>query len=410
MTQNASPDTPLPAPEQRATWLELFFDLIFVVAFDQLARRLGNDDTLRGFGIFALMFVAVWWAWVGNTLFAGRYGNTGRPYRWGTALQLISMGGLALGVLGDLRDVGGFFAALFAINRFILVGMYAAQARQTQRNPKTQGNELAAAQVRTFGFSALLWLASVWLPIGWQQLVWGLALALDASSAFRRRRVQSGSLPHPEHLPERVGLLTIISLGAIITEVVSGAGTKELGLIDQLPAALALLTTLAIFKLYFDEARDLPVLLAYRDGRIGTLLAWLYAHLPLTLALTVLGVGIGHGISGEGEEADQHERVTVALSLTAIFLNLAVLRLITQYALRRLHPDRSILALLVGSAVMLGLMFVPLETLPYQAATLTVCGLTLLMFWRDPARRQLAQTEAAVAGELHAEEPPAPQH
>lgn len=364
----------LPQQEQRATWLELFFDLIFVTAFDQLAKRFGNDDTLRGFGIFALMFVAVWWAWVGNTLFAGRYGNQGRPYRWGTALQLLSMGGLALGVLGDLRDVGAFFSIVFAVNRFILVGMYAFQARHAP------SPELAYTQIRTFGLSAAVW--------------------LDALSSFGHRRLKAHSLPHPEHLPERVGLLTIISLGAITTEIVAGAGNKPLNL-EQLPAGLSLLITLALFKLYFDEARDLPVLLAHRDGRVGTLLVWLYSHLPLTLALTALGVGIGHGSTHEGKEADQIERIIVALSLTAIFVNLATLRLVTQHALGKLRMDLSIWALLLGSVAMLGLMFAPLGTLPYQAATLAVCGAALIAVWRDPARRFLSRTEQAVAEEIH---------
>ncbi|WP_161881181.1 low temperature requirement protein A [Deinococcus alpinitundrae] len=391
-------ETKFPKQEQRATWLELFFDLVFVTALDQLAQRFGDDASGRGFGIFALMFVAVWWAWVGNTLFAGRYGNQGRPYRWGTALQLLSVGGLALGVLGDLSDVGGFFSGLFAVNRFILVGMYAAQIKDAP------SPELARAQLRTFGLSALIWLASAWLPPGWQQVAWGCAVGVDAVASIVSRRVQGQNMPHPEHLPERVGLLTIISLGAIITEIVSGAGSQKLTLTSQLPAGLSLLTTLALFKLYFDEARDLPVLLAHRDGRVGTLLLWLYTHLPLTLALTALGVGIGHGIAGQGPEADRHERVTVALSLTAIFLNLAALRAVTQHALGKLKMDLSIWALLLGGAAMLGLMFAPLATLPYQAATLAVCGLALLAVWRDPARQFLARTEEAVAEEAHADD------
>ncbi|WP_185974638.1 low temperature requirement protein A [Deinococcus detaillensis] len=411
-TADVAAENKLPNQEQRATWLELFFDLIFVTAFDQLAKRFSDDDTLRGFSTFALMFVAVWWAWVGNTLFAGRYGNQERPYRWGTALQLLSMGGLALGVLGDLQDVGAFFSVVFAVNRFILVGMYAFQARSSD------SPELAYTQMRTFGLSAAVWLASAWLPPGWQQVAWGSAVGIDALAPLVSRRVQGQNLPHPEHLPERVGLLTIISLGAVITEIVAGAGNKPLSFVDQLPAALSLLLSLALFKLYFDEARDLPVLLAHRDGRVGTLLVWLYSHLPLTLALTALGVGIGHGIAHGGKEANQVERITVGLSLTAIFVNLATLRFVTQHALGKLRMDLSVWALIFGSAAMLGLMFAPLRTLPYQAATLAVCGAALIAVWRDPARRFLSRTEEAVAEEIHQagdgdgsddEQPPTPQ-
>ncbi|AWN23395.1 low temperature requirement A [Deinococcus irradiatisoli] len=401
---SAEPESKLPQQEQRATWLELFFDLVFVTAFQQLAQRFGNDASWSGFGLFALMFVAVWWAWVGNTLFAGRYGNEGQAYRWGTALQLLSMGGLALGVLGDLKDVGSFFGALFAANRFILVGMYLAQARLGEPDER----ELALVQARTFGVSAAVWLLSVWLPAGAQPLAWAVAIGLDAWASLRHRDKLAQQLPHPEHFPERVGLLVIIALGAIITEIVSGAGAQPLTITGQLPAAISLITTLALFKLYFDEARDLPVLLAHRDGRVGTLLIWLYTHLPLMLALTALGVGIGEGLAGESRAADQHERLTVALSLCAVFLNLAALRAVTRHALAQPLLDRSVLALLIGAAAMLGLMLAPLGTLPYQGATLGVCSLTLLVFWRDPTRRRLAELEEDVAEEKHAEHPPMP--
>ncbi len=205
-----------------------------------------------------------------------------------------------------------------------------------------------------------------------------------------------------------MGLLVIIALGAVITEIVSGAGARRLTIKGQLPASVSLLTTLALFKLYFDEARDLPVLLAHRDGRVGTLLTWLYTHLPLMLALTALGVGIGEGLAAEGQVADQRERLTVALSLSVIFLNLAALRALTRRTLERPLLDRSVAALLIGSTAMLGLIFAPIGTLPYQSATLGICGLTLLVFWRDPTRRLLVRVEQDVAEESHAQQPPTP--
>jgi low temperature requirement protein LtrA len=405
-TNDLAPPTPdqQPVQEQRATWLELFFDLIFVTAFDQLAQRLTKDDSLRGVGIFSLMFVAVWWAWVGNTIFAGRYGNEGAAYRWGTTLQLVSVGGLALGVLGDLKDVGAFFSVLYGVSRLILVGMYAVQARHAEDGP------LALQRLRGFLPGALLWLLAAALPQPWQQLTWVVALGLDVTASLLHRHAQTQGLPHPEHLSERVGLLTIISLGAVITEIIGGAGAQQLRVLDQLPSVISLLITVALFKLYFDEARGLPVLLAHRDGRVGTLLVWLYAHLPLNLAITALGVGLGHGIAVENAKADQHEREVVAVSLSLVFLNLAALRLLTRHALsqldlRRALRDRSVWAMSLGTLAVTALVYAPLSTLGHQAAVLAVCALALLMFWNDPVRGRIGETQEVVAQELHGEQP-----
>lgn len=94
--------------EQRPSWLELFFDLLFATAIGQLDGLLGNNATWQGFLTFSLLFGALWWAWVGNTMFSARYGNEGKPYRYGTFLQLLTACGLALASLGDLHDNGPY--------------------------------------------------------------------------------------------------------------------------------------------------------------------------------------------------------------------------------------------------------------------------------------------------------------
>lgn len=50
------------AEERRATWLELFYDLVFVVAIAQLAHKLNEDVSLSGLIGFVVLFVPVWWS------------------------------------------------------------------------------------------------------------------------------------------------------------------------------------------------------------------------------------------------------------------------------------------------------------------------------------------------------------
>lgn len=56
--------------ERHATWLELFFDLFFVVAISELAHNLNRDVSLSGFLGFLLLFVPIWWSWIGATFYA----------------------------------------------------------------------------------------------------------------------------------------------------------------------------------------------------------------------------------------------------------------------------------------------------------------------------------------------------
>lgn len=150
------------------TWLELFFDLIFVTAFDQLAKRLGDAPTWGNLGIFMLLFVAVWWAWAGNTTFAGRYGNDSRAYRWGTLVQLVTLGAISLTLRGDLDQTGAAFSLAYAANRLTLVVMYLSTLRT---HPETAA--FARPTATGYGAAALIWLGSALLGGTAELLAWG---------------------------------------------------------------------------------------------------------------------------------------------------------------------------------------------------------------------------------------------
>lgn len=381
--------------EQKVSWLELFFDLIFVVGFDQLAKRLGTSPSAENMGIFLLMFTAVWWAWAGNTTFAGRYGNDGRAYRWGTVVQLVSMSMIALSLRGDVQDTGALFAVAFAFNRAVLVVMYIAVLRQAP-----DAVHFVRPTAIGFGAAALLWLASalfVHTP-GILLGFWAAALAVDILTPILIRSRSLEALPHQGHLPERVGLLQIIALGAIVTEVVNGGRQQDLSLTFLAPALFAILTSVALWRLYFDQPRLLPILSAHHDSRVGALLVWLYGHLPFTLGIIMLGVGLGHGISQVGEK-DAANLQLVAWPLAAVFLTLAAQR----WNAARLTPhpplDRSMITLLVGAVVSAALAFSALETQALHAAVFGITGVAALIVATDPGTRRLGVIEEKRGGE-----------
>ena len=72
-------------PHRRATWLELFFDLIFVVALSDASEML--NETHDGhiapdqFLHFVLVFLPLWWIWAGHTIYANRFDTDSRQHR-----------------------------------------------------------------------------------------------------------------------------------------------------------------------------------------------------------------------------------------------------------------------------------------------------------------------------------------
>lgn len=414
--------------EQPVSWLELFFDLVFVAAFDRLIQRLGEHLDLQGFGVFVLLFAALWWAWLGNTNFAARYGNACRAYRWGTLAQMLALAALAVSVRGDLEDTGQFFALAYAAGRAVLIGMLLVYGR-------SQGHASPGERRLDLGFvlGALLWFGSAFVSGPAQIGLWVLALATDVLSTLLSERRHDRELPHQGHFPERVGLLFIVALGAVVTELVRGSAEQPLTLEGQLPSVLAFVTIIALWRLYFDESHTLPALLAGRTGKAHTLLAWTYTHLPLMLALGVLSSGFETGIAEEGAAAGRHERLIVGGALAAIFVSLALLRAFSarplgsddrqssgetdpelKTAFRRAGlPRRSPLLSLSGltrlgaAALLLLLTRASLDTLAYQAVCMGVAVVVAYVSWLDPLQEKLAKIESELSESQSPEDPSA---
>jgi low temperature requirement protein LtrA len=383
--------------EQKVSWLELFFDLIFVVAFDQLAKRLGQSPDTASLLHFGLLFVAVWWAWAGNATFAARYGNEGRTYRWGTLAQIVSLGMIALTLRADLRDTGSAFALAYGASRTIQAGLYLIVAR---RSPA--GAPFAGRMALSFGTAAALWVGSAAWPGGsaGQIGLWCAALLVDVLTPVLIRNHSRDALPHEGHLPERVGLLQIIALGEIVTEIVGGSRQQELDANNLIPALAAIVTAVALWRLYFDQARSLPLLGARVDRRIESMLAWLYGHLPFTLAVVVLGVGLGHGLSAAGTAAAAGDQRMVGASLALALLTLAFLRWNSLTVTGRLFLDRTIAALLLGAGLASGLLLIDLDTLRTHLAVAALATLVAVISATDPVTRQLGRLEEAVLEHL----------
>src|SRR5213078_1946814 len=84
--------------DRRATWLELFFDLVFVAAIAELSYVLLAEVTVGGFARYLGYFVPIWWAWMGFTFYANRFDTDDLPYRLLTLAGMLGIAALAVNV------------------------------------------------------------------------------------------------------------------------------------------------------------------------------------------------------------------------------------------------------------------------------------------------------------------------
>jgi low temperature requirement protein LtrA len=284
--KNTSNDT-----NRHATWLELFYDLVFVVVISQLAHNLEEDFSLYGFVGFLALFVPVWWSWTGAAFYATRFDTDDLGHRILTLLQMVGAAALAVNVSDGFGNNSAGFALSYAAVRIILVVEY---IRAGKNKSFSSATPLIRRYTRGFLCAAIVWIISAFIPPPFRFVLWGIGLAIDFATPITIGRLQSQFAPHISHLPERMGLFTIIVLGESVLEVVVGVSNTEFDIYSMLILGLGLSIPFSLWWLYFDTVDGAPIRAAREKGRVGVYSLWLYGHFPLVVAITSVGVGLGY--------------------------------------------------------------------------------------------------------------------
>jgi low temperature requirement protein LtrA len=272
---------------RHATWLELFYDLVFVVAVSQLAHYLFEHVSLSGFLGFVFLFIPVWWLWIGTTLYANRFDSDDIGRRLFVGLHMVTTAALAINVHHGLGESSAGFAISYALGRAVLILEY---TRVGHHIPIAR--PLTNSYVIGFSLAAFLWLLSVFVSIPWRFLLWTLGIIVDFATPLRAVKVQIGLPPHASHLPERFGLFTIIVLGEAILAVVDGVSQQQWDIYSVISAIFGLILAFSLWWVYFDNIGGAPIRSAQADGRMTKVNIWLYTHLPLVIGIAASGVGV----------------------------------------------------------------------------------------------------------------------
>ena len=378
------------ADERSATWLELFFDLVFVVAVAQLAVSLSHDLTVHGFLVYCGLFVPVWWAWVGYTFYADRFGTDDVVHRVLTLSGMFAVGALA-SVIPDAAagDTAPFAIAYVAVRMFVIAQNVRAWLHIPGARP------LLNVYIPTFSIAAALMLVSVAVSPPARYWIWAVALTLDVCTPLVpqvRRRVMLVPI-HASHIPERIGLFTIIVLGETVVAVVIGTGSVNWSLESGVVAALGFIICAGFWWIYFDYLDGEAFI--RRGGAVGQ--AYLYVHLPLTAAVVALGVGIEHAIlETASTELDNPTRWLLCGGLMLAFASLAAIHRVASRTSRDI--DFWLRLGVVGVALGVALFGRDLQALPV-VAILAASVLTCLVIELALRHRDESASESSPRGE-----------
>lgn len=313
-----------------ATPLELFFDLCFVVAVAQagvqLVHAVAEGHAGEGVLNYAMVFFAIWWAWMNFTWFASAYDNDDALYRVVTLVQIAGVLILAAGVSKAFQDHDFVVVWLgYLVMRLALIAQWLRAARASSGAERRMALRYAGG----LALCQIGWVGLVALPEGargWLFLVMVIAEMCVPAYAEKDRQTTW----HPHHIAERYGLFTIIVLGETIaaaTVAVKSGIDEHDALGELLPiAAGGLLIVFAAWWIYF----VVPIHGHLSSNRQGFL--WGYGHYLIFASAAAIGAGLEVAV----EEAVHKAHISTLAASAAVTVPTAVY-LLTVWALHSRH-------------------------------------------------------------------------
>jgi low temperature requirement protein LtrA len=275
--------------EARVTPLELFFDLVFVLALTQCTALMSHDPTWQGVAQGMLVLGVMWWSWVGYAWLTSVVDPEEGSVRLAMFAAMAAFLVVALCVPGAFGSEALLLACAYFMVRFAQIGLFVIASRD---DPGLRHSVVGLA-ISTGVGTGLLLLASA-LDGFAQGAVWALALALDMGGPLLID--SSGWRLVPGHFAERHGLIVIIALGESIVAIGVGAEAGvDAGVV--VAAALGVVVAGALWWLYF----DIVALVAERrlsnapEGRVRNEIArdsFSYLHFPMVAGIVLLALGL----------------------------------------------------------------------------------------------------------------------
>jgi len=306
---------PLVSPEdQSATFVELFFDLVFVFSVTQIVALVGHDLSWLTVGQGFLVFWLVWWAWTQFT-WALNAANTEHPL-----VELVALTGTGIAFLMAVTVPDAFagralwFAVPYVVVRGLALGLYLQVARINHPSH--------FAAVRTFALVSVGGLTAA-LVGGFaggeaQYWLWGLTIFLDIIAAGVGGQAERWDL-HPEHFGERHGLFVIIALGETLIVAASGLTGADWTLDLSAVAVLAVATSCSLWWSYFPGPmpaleRGLCQAPAARQGATARDTFSLF-HFPMICGVIAFAVALEEAVLHPGEPLATGGRLALAAGM-----------------------------------------------------------------------------------------------
>jgi low temperature requirement protein LtrA len=374
--------------EERVTPLELFFDLVFVLAITQCTALMAGSPTWDGIARGLLVLGVLWWSWVAYAWLTSVVDPEEGAVRLAIFAAMAAFLVVALCVPEAFDDSALLFAGAYAVVRIAHLVLFALASRD---DPLLRRSVTGLAGSTAIGVGLLL--TAAFTDASLQGALWGVALLLDMGGPYLFG-VEGWKLV-PRHFAERHGLIVIIALGESIVAIGVGAGAVvDTGVVAA--AVLGIVVAAALWWLYFDVValvaeRRLSTAAVGREQNALARDSYSYLHFPMVAGIVLLALGMKKTLAHVGEPLELVAAVAMLGGAALYLLAHVAFRLRNVHSLNR---QRLGCAVLLGGLVPAAVAIPSLATLGILAvllAALVAYEAVHLADARERVRHQLAR-------------------
>ncbi|TMI65822.1 MAG: low temperature requirement protein A [Bacteroidetes bacterium] len=267
--------------ERRISWLELFYDLVYVIAISRITHHLSLHLSINGFLEYASLFALIYWGWLNGSLYHDLHGNEGLRTRLMTLWQIMIIAALAITI--DHPTGKQYFntTIVLMIMQFYITYMWWSIGIYDKGHRRFN-----LPYTILFLLSLALMGLSLVVSQEWFKFLVPLVIICNYSPYFiahRLLRRSSLDLNLSSSMSERLGLFTIIVFGEVVLGVVNGISELDLtALSTWLRFAFALAIVFALWWLFFTMASNRNAKKGFKNA---TLLQLLYIPALISLGL-----------------------------------------------------------------------------------------------------------------------------
>jgi low temperature requirement protein LtrA len=338
--------------ERKISWLELFYDLVYVAAIGQLTHAIAINPVWQTVGYSFLLFCLVFWSWVNGSQYYDLHGGDGIRTRLLTFWQMLAVAAVAITIPDVFDGNQQGFAITFAMVQIMVtylwwsVGLYDPSHRVFNKF-YTINYTIAFVLLVISIFTAWQTSLILWMVVLMLNLTAPLTAARTVVTVLRERgQVFSASAT----IVERFGLFTIIVLTESILSTVGGVDELK----DKLPAVwivfiLGILIAFLIWSLYFDMTSEQETKRGYKYMQY-----LVFLHFPLLAALSVAGACLRVLIADMEAGLSLTVQWMFCVSVAVILLTItAITKIMEEYQEDRVYINPVSRLLLVAAAVIL---------------------------------------------------------